>query len=72
MTMGYNEDCVSVFEKGWDEDDVTSTTKTILSIACNTVCDKLLVNNVIENIEKIPVNINFLEPDILDAIIPID
>ena len=29
MTMGYNEDCVSVFEKGGDGDDVTFATKKI-------------------------------------------
>ena len=42
-----NEDYVSTFEKGGDEDDITSTTKINLIIAYNTVFDKLSVNCVI-------------------------
>ena len=36
-----NDDCVSAFEKGDNEEDIIFTTKTILSIAYNTVFDKL-------------------------------
>ena len=50
MILKNKDNCVSVFEKGGDEDDVTSAAKTILSIACNTVFDKLSENSILDSI----------------------
>ena len=57
------------FQKLGDEDDITSTDVVIFSIAYNTVFDKLSVNHVFENVDKIPSTIVFLEPEVLDAIV---
>ena len=59
----YNDDCVSVFQKTGDNDEVEYSTKTIINIACNTVVDELL-----DFIETIPDAIAFLDPDVLESI----
>ena len=65
-----NDDCVSAFEKGGDEEDVVYITKTILSIAYNTVFDKLSESNVLENIDQISDSITIIpDSDILEVII---
>ena len=67
-----NEDCLSAFETGSDKYDIVSTGGIIISIACNALFHKLLVNNVLENIDKIPVWFSIPESDKFDTIIPID
>ena len=57
------------FQKLGDEDDITSTDVIIFIITYNTVFDKLSVNHVFENIDKIPSTIVFSEPEVLDAIV---
>ena len=60
----YNDDCVSVFQKTGDNDEVEYSAKTIINIACNTVVDELL-----DFIETIPDAIAFLDPDVLESIL---
>ena len=72
FNAGKNEDFVSAFQKVGDDDDIASATVINISIACNSIFDKLSVNPVIKHIDKIPCTIAFPEPGVLDIRVPFE